>query len=194
MEQTMPFKKYRKKLKQALDKDRYQHTIGVAYTATSLAMSHGYDINKAYLAGLMHDCAKCIPLEEKLQLCKKYHVKLTQSELDNPALIHAKLGAYVAKKQYGIEDEDILLAIRYHTTGRPEMSLLEKIIYIADYIEPYRRPLPNMKEIRETAFRDIDEALIKMMRNTLSFLESKNQVIDSLTREACEYYINQKPN
>ena len=72
------------------------------------------------------------------------------------------------------------------------MSLLEKIIYIADYIEPYRRPLPNMNEIRESAFRDIDEALIKMMENTLTFLESKNQAIDPLTREACEYYIKQK--
>lgn len=124
MEQTMPFKKYKKKLKHTLDKDRFQHTIGVAYTATSLAMSHGYDINKAYLAGLMHDCAKCIPLEDKLHLCKKYHVELTQSEIDNPALIHAKLGAYVAKNQYGIKDNDILLAIRYHTTGRPDMLSL----------------------------------------------------------------------
>ena len=89
----------RKSLKKELDKSRYEHTMGVMYTAAALAMAHGADQKKAMLAGLLHDCAKCIPNEEKMELCKKYHIELTQAEIDNPALIHAKLGAFLARKK-----------------------------------------------------------------------------------------------
>ena len=136
----------RKSLKKELDKSRYEHTMGVMYTAAALAMAHGVDQKKAMLAGLLHDCAKCIPNEEKMELCKKYHIELTQAEIDNPALIHAKLGAFLARKKYHVTDEELLHAILVHTTGEPGMNLLDKIIYIADYIEPGRDKAKNLPD------------------------------------------------
>lgn len=113
--------------------------MGVMYTAASLAMCYGADIQKALTAGLLHDCGKYCPAEEQIRLCGRYGIDLTRSELEMPALIHARLGAYLAEHEYGIKDREILDAVTYHTTGRPGMSMLEKIIYIADYIEPNRR-------------------------------------------------------
>ena len=102
-------------------------------------MCYGADLEKALTAGLLHDCAKGRGVKEQIRYCEKHGILLTEAELAMPALIHAKLGAYLAEKDYGITDPEILDAITYHTTGRPDMSLLEKIIYIADYIEPNRR-------------------------------------------------------
>ena len=125
----------RKKLKKVQDKDRYEHTKGVMYTAGCLAMAYGYDMHKAMLAGLLHDCAKCIPNKKKLKMCSQHHISVSEFEQEHPFLLHAKLGAYVAKAKYDVTDENILSAITWHTTGKPEMTLLEKIVYIADYIE-----------------------------------------------------------
>ena len=140
--------KIRKKIKSELDKARYEHTVGVMYTAASLAMCHGADIEQAMTAGLLHDCAKCIPTEGKIKLCSKYHLNISEVEYANPSLLHAKLGAALAARKYKVKDRDIIKAIASHTTGRPQMSLLEKIIYIADYIEPGRTELPNMAGVR----------------------------------------------
>ena len=126
-----------KHMKEELSADRFEHTLGVMYTAESLAMRYGADMTKAAVAGLLHDCAKCIPNSQKLKMCKKHDIEITEMEEQNPSLLHAKLGAYMAKKAYGVEDEEILSAIRWHTTGKPDMSLLDIIIYMADYIEPY---------------------------------------------------------
>ena len=93
------------------------------------------------LAGLLHDCAKCIPGENKIKMCEKYHLNVSEVERENPSLLHAKLGAFLAAKKYHIEDKEIINAIASHTTGHPHMTLLEKIIYIADYIEPGRPEL-----------------------------------------------------
>ena len=90
----------RKKLKKVQDKDRYEHTKGVMYTAGCLAMAYGYDMQKAMLAGLLHDCAKCIPTSQKYALCKKYHIEISEAEMVNPGLLHAKLGAYLARKRH----------------------------------------------------------------------------------------------
>ena len=122
----------RKKLSKKLKKDRFEHTIGVMYTAASLAMCYGEDVEKALTAGLLHDCAKYCSSEDQIVLCRKHGIELTESELEMPALIHAKLGAYLASHKYKIKDPDILDAITYHTTGRPGMTMLEKIIYIAE--------------------------------------------------------------
>ena len=126
------------RLKEYLARDRFIHTQGVMYTATALAMCHGEDLVKAQVAGLLHDCAKCIPTGKKLKICKKNDIALTKWEEENEALLHAKVGVYIAKKKYGITDPEILNAIRYHTTGKADMTSLEKIVYIADYIEPGR--------------------------------------------------------
>lgn len=89
-------------------------------------MCHKADINKAKIAGLLHDCAKCIDDDEKLKECIKYHIEVTEYEKKSKSLLHAKLGAYYAKSKYNIDDTDIINAIKYHTTGRPNMSLIEK--------------------------------------------------------------------
>lgn len=151
--------KIQKKVQLELDESRYEHTQGVMYTAAALAMCYGEDVKKAMIAGLLHDCAKCIPTEEKIRMCEDNHLEISAVEHKNPSLLHAKLGAFLAKETYKIEDPDILQAIASHTTGRPNMSLLEKIIYIADYLEPGRAELPNMADVRSLVFKDIDECL-----------------------------------
>ena len=124
----------RKQLEKKLKKDRFEHTIGVMYTAASLAMRYHEDIDDAMMAGLLHDCGKYGSAQEQVERCQKHGILLTQSELEMPALVHAKLGAYFAEKEYGVTNKGVLSAITWHTTGRPKMTMLEKIIYIADYI------------------------------------------------------------
>lgn len=175
-------------LSEELDKKRYAHTLGVAYTAVSLAMAHGTDMYNAYLAGLLHDNAKCISSEKKRKLCKKYDIVLNEAEDKNPDLLHAKLGAIRAREKYHVEDRAVLEAIKYHTTGKPAMTELEKIIYIADYIEPNRKMLPGLPEIRTTAFRDLNRAMVLILKNTLAYLREKGVFIDPMTLKTYEYY------
>lgn len=184
------FIKTEKRLKKELDEDRYQHTLGVMFTASALAMCHGEDIRKAEIAGLLHDCAKCIPNEKKLKLCNEYGIEVTRTELKAQYLLHSKLGAYLAKVQYGIEDEDILSAIRWHTTGRPNMSQLEKIIFIADYIEPARNKAENLGEIRQLAFRDLNRTVLRILEDTLHYLDKGHGEVDEMSRSAFRYYYN----
>ncbi len=178
----------RKELKKKLKKERFEHTVGVMYTAASLAMCYGADIQKALTAGLLHDCGKYCPAEEQIRLCGRYGIKLTRSELEMPALIHARLGAYLAEHEYGIKDREILDAVTYHTTGRPDMSLLEKIIYIADYIEPNRREIPGLSEIRGIVFRDIDRAVCLSAERTVRYLRDGGKSIDPMTVSTYEFY------
>jgi predicted HD superfamily hydrolase involved in NAD metabolism len=171
-----------------LDKDRYEHTLGVMYTAASLAMRYDEDIEKALIAGLLHDCAKCLSGDTKIKLCKKYHLNVSEVEKENPSLLHAKLGAFLAAKKYHIKDKDIINAIASHTTGCPHMSLLDKIIYIADYIEPGRKELPNMAEVRKLAFTDIDACLYRILKDSLEYLTGMNVPIDPMTEKTYLYY------
>lgn len=180
--------KLRKAMEKELDAKRFEHTLGVAYTAASLAMVYDVDLSKAIVAGLLHDCAKCLSDEKRISICEKKKIEITKVEYEKPSLLHAKVGMYLAKKDYDIDDEDILNAILYHTTGRPGMSILEKIIYIADYIEPGRKPLPKMAEIRKAAFQNIDEALVLSMEGTLSYLKETNEIIDPVTQATYDYY------
>ena len=182
------YKKLRKKVKDVMTKARYEHTLGVEFTAASLAMRYGVDIDKAEIAGLLHDCAKCIDDEEARDDCKKYNIKLTEVEKRNPFLIHSKLGAVYANKLYGIDDEEVISAIRFHTTGKPDMTLLEKIIFIADYIEPGRDKAPNLKEIRQMAFIDIDEAMYMILKDTLDYLDKGEGEKDELTKDTFLFY------
>ena len=110
-------------------------------------------------------------------------------EAENPYLLHGKVGAYIARKEFDILDEDILNAITWHTTGRPDMSLLEKIIFVADYIEPSRRPIPELNLIRQLAFTDINQAVIKILENTLKYLNEKGNPIDDMTQKTYDSYI-----
>ena len=181
-------KKIRKSLAKTLDEDRYIHTIGVAYTATSLAMRYGASIENAELAGLLHDCAKCMEDDKKLAICEKYNIPATDVEKRNPFLLHAKIGSFLAMKTYKVHDTDVINAILNHTTGRPGMSLLEKIIFVADYIEPNRKKAPNLAEIRQMAFIDLDSAVVIILKDTLYYLESTPGEIDVMTQNTYEFY------
>lgn len=178
----------KKKLQDCLTEKRYEHTLGVEYTCCCLAMRYEFDMEKARLAGLLHDCAKCFSGEELLQACEKYHLPASEEERAFPELLHAKVGSYLAKEEYGIEEEEILSAILWHTTGQPNMTLLEKILYVADYIEPNRNQAPHLAELRKLAFQNLDACLLGILTDTLSYLEEKGGVIDPATQATYEYY------
>jgi predicted HD superfamily hydrolase involved in NAD metabolism len=180
--------KYQRKLKTKLDKERFEHTIGVMYTAGALAMRYEYDVKSAMLAGLMHDCAKCIPNEKKITLCEKHNISITDLERANPFLLHAKLGAFLAMHKYRIRDKEIISSILNHTTGKPNMDLLDKIIFIADYIEPRRDKAPYLDERRKEAFVDIDKAMYEILGDTLEYLNNNLGDIDPMTEKAYDYY------
>ena len=184
--------KIRKQLGKELDFKRYEHTLGVAYTAACMAMRYGCDMSKAYLAGLLHDCAKCMTHEERLTYCKKHKLEVTEYEKQNPALLHAKVGADLCCRKYDVKDEEIALAVRYHTTGRPGMTLLEKIIFIADYLEPHRNDAEDLPTVREQVFIDLDLTLCTILKDTLDYLKSSDKVIDPMTTQTYEYYIKQE--
>lgn len=180
---TVSLKKIRKEMEKELHAKRYEHTLSVAYTAASLAMVHDEAPDRALLAGMLHDCAKCYSAKKLVALCKKNNLPMSEVELQNPtALLHAKAGSFLAREKYGIEDEEILNAIMYHTTGRPNMSKLEKILYIADYIEPGRTHAANLPKIRKLAYQDLDKALIRILEDTLAYLRSTGGEIDSMTK------------
>lgn len=187
-------KKIKKYLKKHLTKDRYQHTLGVAFTAAALAMKYNTELSnsnlvkRAYLAGLLHDCAKCMSDEKKLQICDKNSIPYSKMEASHPYLLHGRVGAHIARTKFKITDNDILQAISWHTTGRPNMSLLEKIIFIADYIEPSRKPIKELDLIRRLAFEDIDKTMEKILSNTLKYLEVKNAPVDKMTQTTYESY------
>jgi len=176
----------RKHLKKKLDPMRFEHTLGVAYTCQALAMRYEYDLDKAELAGLLHDCAKRFDGETLRVKCLSRNIPITEGEDRDPALLHAKLGAWMAREKYGIDDEEILSAIACHNTGKPGMSLLDKILYVADYIEPRRDKAANLLAMRKLAFEDLDQACLSIMESTLSYLKSKNCPIDIMTVIACE--------
>lgn len=184
-------KKLTKAMEKCQDKKRFTHTLGVEFTAAALAMRYGENIKNAQIAGLLHDCAKCIPDHKKLALCKKYNIAMTEVEQENPYLLHAKLGGFIAMDEYKVTNQDIINAILNHTTGRPDMSCLEKIVFVADYIEPGRKTAPNLDEIRKLAFTDLDEALFKILKDTLDYLKESGKTIDKTTEKTYDFYKKQ---
>ncbi len=184
-------KKIRNAMEKLQDAKRFEHTLGVEYTAAALAMRYGEDIKNARTAGLLHDCAKCLSDKKRLSICRKNKIPMTELEKKNPFLLHGKVGAYLAKQKYGIKNQDVLNAIRNHTTGRQGMSLLEKIVFIADYIEPCRKHAPNLAEIRMLAFVDIDKAMLKILEDTLNYLKDSGGDIDPMTEATWQHLSSQ---
>lgn len=180
----------RKEVKHALktDKMRFRHTIGVADTAACLASRYDTDMQKAYISGLLHDCAKCVPDNQKITECEQNHIHITDSEYKSPYLLHSKLGAFYARTKYGIDDSDILGATTWHTTGHPDMTMLEKIVFVADYIEPYRNKAANLDKIRYLAFNNIDDAIRLILKDTINYLKEKGKPIDGITLETYSFY------
>lgn len=164
-----------KLVKEQLTEHRYQHTLGVMETAIALARRYGADEKKAETAAIFHDYAKFRPKEEMKEIIKTQGFS-QDLLMFNAELWHAPAGTYLVEKEAGIKDREILDAIRYHTSGRPGMSLLEKIIYLADYIEPGRH-FPGVEEVREMSKENLDKALIQSVKNTILFLMKKNQTV-----------------
>ena len=177
-----------KKLHYMLSPKRFTHTQGVADESVRLAKVHGADEKKAYLAGLLHDCAKDISNKEKLDMCDKYGLELDEVLVNQTDLIHPFLGAELARDMFGIDDEDVLNAVRYHTTGRPGMSTLEKIVYLADFFEPNRHYFEGMDEMKKLAYKDLDKAMAFALDHTIKYNKGKKRVIHPLSRDALEYY------
>lgn len=175
-------------LKKELKKKRFRHSIGVQYTSICLAMRYGASIEKASYAGILHDCAKGMKDEKLLEICGKQDLPVTEAENKSPYLLHGRVGAWVSQEKYGIDDPEILGAITWHTTGKPAMTLLEKIVFTADYIEPGRDTAPNLDAIRQMAFIDLDKAIYMILRQTLDYLKEDDRPIDPSTEITYNYY------
>lgn len=177
-----------KQLKRRLDKERFEHSLSVSYTAGCLAMAYGENIEKALIAGLLHDYAKNIPIDEQIDYCKRHRIHLSEYELNNPCIIHGKVGALMVMKKYGIKDEDIIGAIYNHVVGKPDMSMLEKIVFVADYIEAERKELPRIDEIRKEAFSNIDKSVAMIYENIINYIKAKNEYVDDESMNAYRFY------
>ena len=171
-------------LKENLSEERYFHTLGTAKCAEELAVHYGVDKEKAYIAGLLHDCAKCFSKDKLLQLIKE-NLDVQESEMLNYKTLHAPVSAYIAKKEFGVCDSDILSAIRWHTLGRLDMTLFEKIIFIADKIEPNTREKEHINKIKVLLNEEngINKALLKLYKETIKSLVKRDLKICLLTVE-----------
>ncbi len=152
------------KLSQALGETRFRHSLGVCEESVRMAKLFGADTEKAYLAGLLHDCAKHISVEKQKELCEKYKIDSITKQC--PPVIHAPLGAVMAEIEYGVTDSEILDAIRYHTVARSGMTLLDKIVYVADMTEPNRN-FTGVEVLRELSGTNIDEAFCEAVKQSL---------------------------
>ncbi len=182
-----------KRLKKMLDKDRFEHSLRVEKSALELAKHYKENPEKASIAALLHDCGRYVPPSEMAKEAKKFGINLSSLEISQPKLIHAKLGAKVAKKIFKIKDRLILSAIKKHTTGSPKMALLEKIIYLADHIEHGRR-FKEVSTLRKLAYKNMDKAIVASTTSMLKSLISKGLLICRETIETRNYYIKQGKN
>lgn len=163
---------------------RKAHTLQVENTGVKLGLIYGGDIEKIRTAALFHDICRGMEKDKLNEYIKDFG--LSEEYLNNPDLAHGKVGAELMVRDFGINDEDVLNAVRYHTTSRKEMSLLEKIIYIADVIEPNRNH-PGVEELRELAFKDLDKAILASLNQCISFVKEKGYDLDNDTLEAKNY-------
>lgn len=180
------------KIKNMLPEKRYKHSLNVANCAVKLSEIYNYDKEKAYIAGITHDCAKYLTKEEVNYYVDKYEIYLDELECDSLALSHSLIGSFIAKYEFEIENEDIINAIKYHTTGKEDMNLIEKIIYIADIIEEDRN-FPGVDLLRELVYSGrLDEALIISFNNTIKLIIDNNQLIHNRTVNARNYLLKNK--
>ena len=177
-----------KSLQSLLSPHRYAHTLGVMHTACALSMAHSYPMTRAQIAGLLHDCAKYLSNDQLIEIAKKRGLSISSGEEKAPQLLHAKVGALFAEEIYGVQDPAVLRAIRLHTTGSPAMGLLDKIIFVADYIEPGRDRAPHLSDVRQLAFYDLDLAVTLILEDTIAFLEASGAEIDVSSRQTLDSY------
>lgn len=183
----MSIEQMKEKLSNKLSDHRYIHSLGVVETAVKMARTFGVNEEKAEIAALLHDCAKQIPHNEQLKLCHEYGLETDEIKEKQKGLLHADLGAYIAKAEFGVEDEEILNAIKYHTLAREDMSDLEKILYLADIIEPNREDFEGLESLRRLCFLDLDEALLCGLNLSIAHVEKKSGTLHPQTIKAKEY-------
>ncbi len=181
-------------LKQNLDKERYEHSVGTAQCAKDLAKKYNQDEDKAYITGLLHDCAKCFGKDKQLSIIKNF-LKVSENEIMAPKTWHAPVSAYVAKNEFGVTDEEILSAIRWHTLGKVNMSTFEKIIYLADKIEPNTRTEDYVTKTRNLLSEEngLDKAILNCYKETIKSLVERNLKISPMTIDIYNHmqdYIN----
>ena len=164
---------------------RCAHVLGTAATAVKLAEKYGADVHRAEVAGLLHDCTKKLSMPEQLALCEKYGIALDELEKKALKLLHAKTGAALARDVFGVDDE-IYNAILWHTTGKPDMTVLEKVIYLADFIEP-TRDFPGVDALRRTVWEDLDRGLLMGLEMTVEEMEEMGNPIHVNTLAARDY-------
>ncbi|WP_425060643.1 hypothetical protein SCACP_13800 [Sporomusa carbonis] len=187
----MDYKQAVDKLSHTLSPKRFSHSLGVSRTAAELAARFGENIEKARLAGLLHDCARGIPSNNLLQMAESFDIVMNDVERCQPVLLHAPLGACLAQKEYGVDDPHILRAIALHTTGGRDMSTLDKIIYVADFIEP-GRDFPRADKLRSLALQDLDAGLLACFDQSIHYVIDQNLLIHPATIEGRNYLLLQK--
>lgn len=170
-------------LKNKLPSNRYKHTQGVVKSAIELSERYSVDINKAKFAALIHDNAKALEENELIKLANEYKLVIDEITKAQPALLHASVGCILAKRDFGVDDKEILGAIKYHTTGKANMNKLEKVIYLADYIEEGRN-FPEVENIREAAKNNLDEAILLALNNSIQYIIKRGKLIHPFTIEA----------
>lgn len=167
---------YRTIVKNKLSKKRYEHSVRVAETAVKLAAAHGEDQHKAELAGLFHDYCKEMPKEDIVKITVENNLLTTDYDLLMPQILHGPAASVVLKEEGLVQDEQVLQAIRFHTTGHPYMDTLAKIIFIADYIEP-GRTTPNIDDLMGIALENIDACVVEIIDRTSKYLMSEHRLI-----------------
>ncbi|MPN15898.1 hypothetical protein SDC9_163234 [bioreactor metagenome] len=178
-------------LKNMLPERRFEHSQNVAKCAVKLSEIYRCDKEKSYIAGIIHDCAKYLESKEVDYYVKKYSIELDELEKNNLALSHSVIGSYIVRNEFNIDDEEIINSVKYHTTGKANMNLIEKIIYIADLIEEDRN-FPGVENLRELAYNGkLDEALLTSFDNTIKFVIDNKQLIHPRTVEARNYLMKQ---
>ena len=179
------YPEYKSLLREMLDDYRYIHSLGVAESARELAVIYGYDTDKAYKAGLLHDIMKNATKYYQLQIMEKGGIILSQAEKNNPKLWHAMAGECYLRLELGIDDKELLSSVRYHTTGKEGMSLLDKIVYIADYISAERN-YPDVDVMRRLSKEvSLEEASLFALRYSIRKLESDGGIIHT---DSIDYY------
>ncbi len=173
----------KKRLKEMLGEERLEHSVNTSKVARKLAIKYGYDAGKAEVAGLLHDCAKDLDYKTLEKVVLEYNIELDEIIRKIPKLLHPLVGAVIAKKEFNIQDPVILKAIKAHSTGVAQMSLLDKIIYLSDKIEPLRN-MDGVEEVRKMAEIDLDRAVLMALDKGLLYLISKGSLIHPVSIEA----------
>lgn len=185
----MKHDKMLKKLKTMINDKRYQHSIGVMSECVKLAEHFGINPEKSVVAGILHDCAKAMKRQELLDYCRERSAVIDACEEKRPELLHSKVGRMVAQEVFKIKNKEVLNAIENHTLGRPGMTMTEKIVFLADYIEP-GRSFVGVEEIRKRAYSEnIDETILYCLDETIIDVLKRGEILHPKTVETRNWYL-----